>query len=126
MPNLNMVNSEIPVFNNEDYNISEEELQQGIPSSEELVSKMQICMERILQRKEGDGIKFYNSQWTHRVFELETNPRLIFKMNSYAISKDSPLNDSYQNMIYAQTVIRTHQLGQGYLLFQMQNYSQLT
>ncbi len=105
MLNLNKVRIE------EDYNISKAELQQGISISGEIISKIQICMENILQRKEEGNIKFYNSQWTQRVFELDTDPGLIFKMDAYAINKDSPLNNRYQNMIYAQTVIRTHQLG---------------
>lgn len=89
---------------NEEDIISEFELQQGISISEATVSKIQTCMQNILQREEGNGLKLYNSQPNNRVFTLETAPGLIFKMTSNAKNR-------YRNMIDAQTAIRTNQLG---------------
>lgn len=102
---------------NEQYNISEEQLQQGISISEETISKIQTCIknENMLKCKEGDGVKFYQSQkGLQRVFALETDSELIFKMKAretYDIDKDYSIKERYQKMIDAQTVIRTYQLG---------------
>ncbi|VHO02673.1 hypothetical protein [Candidatus Rhabdochlamydia sp. T3358] len=88
----------------EGFDISEKELQQGISVSEEIIVKIQTCMKKIFQEHQ-DGIKLYHSQERHLVFELETAPGLLFKIDYY-----NSMKDRYQNMIYAQTVIRTHQL----------------
>ena len=64
-------------------------------------------MENILQEKKGNGIKFHYGQKRHRIFELDTVPGLLFKIDTH-----NSMKDRYQNMIYAQTVIRSHQLGQ--------------
>lgn len=93
--------------------VSEQELQQGISISEEIVSKIQTCMKNILDRREEGGIKFYNSQENHRVFALDIAPGLIFKMQAYKNYIDDHLKSMkarYQKMIDAQTIIRTHQL----------------
>lgn len=100
---------------NEGYDISEQELQQGISISEDTISKIQICMKNVLKRKEVGGLKFYNSQDNHRVFSLDTAPDLIFKMkankNFHTIGLDDSMKARYQTMINSQTVVRTYKLG---------------
>ncbi len=99
----------------EEQNISEKELQQGISISEETIAKIQTCMKNVLQRKEEGGVKLYNSQGNHRVFALDTAPGLIFKMKAskscHTLGRDDSMKARYQTMINAQTVVRTHQLG---------------
>lgn len=99
----------------EEYSISEQELQQGISISVDTISKIQTCMKNILQWKEEGGVKLYSSQGNHRVFALDTAPGLIFKMkankNCHTIGRDDSMKARYQTMINAQTVVRTHQLG---------------
>lgn len=100
---------------NEEYNISERELQQGISISEDTISKIQTCLKNVLQRREEGGVKLYNSQGDHRVFALDTAPGLIFKMkadkNCHTFGNDDSMKARYQTMINAQTIVRTHQLG---------------
>ena len=109
------VSSQKPKKSEEEQNISEKELQQGMSISEETVAKIQTCMKNVLQCKEEGGVKLYNSQGNHRVFALDTAPGLIFKMkaskNCHTLGKDDSMKARYQTMINAQTVIRTHQLG---------------
>jgi hypothetical protein len=104
-----------PIKRVKDYSIDEKELRKGISISSETVVKIQTCMKNILNRKDEDGVKFYNSQRTHRVFSLETEPGLIFKMtvykNRHTLDKNDSMKVRYQTMINAQTVLRTHQLG---------------
>jgi hypothetical protein len=92
---------------------SEQELQQGISLSATTLSKIQNCMSNILNQEPVAGIHFYTSQQAHRVFELDSDPGLIFKMS---LKKSTPTSDNstkarYESMIKAQTVVRTHQLG---------------
>ena len=89
----------------EGFDISEKELQQGISVSEETVSKIQTLVKNIFKEHQ-EGIRLYPSQERHLVFELDTAPGLLFKIDYY-----NSMKDRYQNMIYAQTVIRAHQLG---------------
>ena len=93
------------LMSSEGFDISEKELQQGISISEETISKIQICVKKIFQEHQ-DGIRLYYSQERHLVFELDIAPGLLFKIDYY-----NSMKDRYQNMIFAQTVIRTNQLG---------------
>ncbi len=102
-------------FENKQYHISKQQLQQGISISEDIVSKIQMCMKDILQNNEEGGIKLYNSQENHRVFALDTAPGFIFKMEAnktcHFIGRDISMATRYQNMIKAKTIVRNHQLG---------------
>lgn len=93
------------LMSSEGFDISEKELQQGISISKETILKIQTCVKKIFQEHQ-DGIRLYHSQERHLVFELDTAPGLLFKIDYY-----NSMKDRYQNMIYAQTVIRTDQLG---------------
>ncbi|KAF3361864.1 Uncharacterized protein PHSC3_001631 [Chlamydiales bacterium STE3] len=86
-----------------EHNISEQELQQGIFISGETISNIQTCMRNIFQGEEEDGVKFYKNQRTRKVFTLDTVPDLIFKSGESMVAR-------YQNIIKAQTIVRTHQL----------------
>lgn len=83
-------------------------------SSPPYISKIRKCMENILQRTEGNGLKFYTCQLDHRVFELDTAPGLIFKMKANKTPRPDGVDDSmgarYRKTIEAQTVLATHQL----------------
>jgi hypothetical protein len=104
-----------PKSSDEEQDISEKELQQGMSISEEIVAKVQTCMESVLRRQKEVGVKLYNSQANHRVFALDTVPGLIFKMkankNCHTAGRDDSMKARYRTMIDAQTVVRTHQLG---------------
>lgn len=93
-------------LSSKDFNWSEKKLQQGLTIPEDALIKIEIYIETILQKKEENGFQFYHSQETHRVFEMDIAPGLIFKMDYF----DS-IKDHYQNMLYAQIVVHTHQLG---------------
>ncbi len=97
----------------EECHISEQQLQQGISISEDIVSKIQMCMENIRQNKEEGGVKLYNSQIKHRVFALDIAPGFIFKtiVNKSCYIIDYSMATRYQDMIKAQTIVRNHQLG---------------
>lgn len=93
-------------LSSEDFNWSEKELQQGLSVPEDALIKMEIYIKTLLQKKEKYGFHFHPSQEARWVFELDVAPGLVFKMDYF----DS-IKDRYQNMLYAQTIIRTHQLG---------------
>lgn len=93
-------------LSSEDFIRSEHELQHGLSVPEDALIKMEIYIENIIQQKEKEGFHFYHSQETRRVFELDIAPGLVFKMDYF----DS-IKNRYQNMLYAQTIVRTHQLG---------------
>ena len=90
-------------------------LQEGIDINDGTVSKVKSCMKTILQRKEEGGVHLYNSTGNHRVFSLDTEPGLVFKMNDSKNVQTLRGGDSmiarYQIMISAKTVCRTHELG---------------
>lgn len=100
---------------NNEYKISQTQLETGISISKETISKIENCIRNVLQRKEGGGVKLYDSQQNHRVFALNTAPGLIFKMkatkNSHPVGKDDSMKARYERMINAKTIVRTHQLG---------------
>ncbi|WP_039376792.1 hypothetical protein [Parachlamydia acanthamoebae] len=91
------------------YLCAERELQQGISVSQEIVSKIEACMQNILQKKEGNGLKLYHSQEINRVFTLDLAPELIFKLKIPGSTQT--MKARYQAMIHAQTIIHMHQLG---------------
>lgn len=94
-------------LSSEDFNWSEKELQQGLSVPEDALIKIEIYIKTLLQKKEKYGFHFHPSQEARWVFELDdVAPGLIFKMDYF----DS-IKDRYQNMLYAQTIVRTHQLG---------------
>lgn len=92
----------------EERQISEVELQKGISISDKALLKIQRCVKEIFQDKKPAGVRFYEAQHTHRVFELDKAPGVIFKMTT---REDNPISNRYDKMIDAQTVLRTHQLG---------------
>lgn len=91
-----------------------EVLQEGINISDATVSKIRSCMKNILLNKEGDGVHFYKSGDNHRVFSLDAEPELVFKMSSNNVrfsGSSSAIKARYQTMVSAKTVCMTHYLG---------------
>lgn len=98
-----------------DDQISQQELEQDIVISEELVLKIKSCLDAILMQEENESIKFYSCQDNHRVFTLNTASEFIFKMKADGDIQTADYDDSvrirYQKMVRAQTLIRTYKLG---------------
>lgn len=90
-------------------------LQKGIDINQSTVTKVQSCMEKILKREEGNGVKLYTSQNNHRVFSLESVPNLVFKMkaskNVKTVGQDDSMKARYNMMIDSKRICRVHQLG---------------
>jgi hypothetical protein len=94
----------------EEHSISERELQEGITISDETIQKIQTNMKNILQKNENGEVKIYETVSSHRVFTLDTEPDLIFKMWSNKCFGTN-MQARYKTMVKAKTVCRTHQLG---------------
>lgn len=104
IPLLPLDNLPKPKDCKEEYNISKEELQQGISISQKRV-------QYLLKRREDANTTFYGAGINnYLVFGLDAEPELIFKL-AFFPDDDSFLNDRYEKTIFAKTVIRTHQLG---------------
>ena len=83
-------------------------LGQGLSVNEELIQKVKSVMESVLGRREEDGVKLYHGQWAHRIFSVDTAPNIIFKM---VPDNNSEVEKRFKNMVTAETVCRTHDLG---------------
>ncbi|MEC7838800.1 MAG: hypothetical protein VX777_02025 [Chlamydiota bacterium] len=98
-----------------DSSVSEKELQSGVNISEETVAKLQDCITKIIHNKSLEGVCYYQSQYNHRVFSLDTAPELIFKMkaiqNWSVESPDDSMRARYEALIKAQTICKTYALG---------------
>ncbi len=86
------------------YTIDEKELNGDIIINENIISKIKFFFNKITNRQGDDDIKFYNSQYNNRVFELKDVPGLIFKMNY------NNAEDRYKKMINAHYVLRINSL----------------
>ncbi len=97
----------IPVKSEEEeQKISEKELKKELFISPETISKLEKCIEDIVEAKEIDGLNFfYKNQGDHRIFELDTDPEFIFKMHL-----DGTLGPRYENMVRVMTILRTRNL----------------
>lgn len=88
--------------------ISRHQLQKGISVSYmEVYQEMISSFLNILEEEENSEVKFHSSRPGRRVFELKEFPGLIFKMD---LHENDSMQSRYENMIHAQTMIRTHGL----------------
>ena len=88
--------------------ISMKELARGVNiTNDKILGILQPHINNVIEGKEEGGVKLYNSGPSNRqIFSLKQHPKYIFKM-----SQDGSMVNRYTNMIWAQTVCRTHALG---------------
>jgi hypothetical protein len=95
-------------------NKAEYQLTQGIQITDAMVRKIMNCHPRIMAKKKGQGITFYNSQDQHSVFSLDVAPDLIFKMQrdhvAQAVGRDNSMKARYNQMVYAKGICLKHGL----------------
>ncbi|CAM0117446.1 hypothetical protein [Rhabdochlamydiaceae symbiont of Dictyostelium giganteum] len=93
---------------------SAQELEGTIEISDEIKDQLAKSMKAILRNHNCDGVKNHATGATHRIFTLDSQPQLIFKM---IVSQDTSQQTSQKNMshtyskwVQAQKVIRVYQL----------------
>ncbi len=76
------------------------------------LSKVQSCMNEVIGLKDIEGIKFYRSQGSHRVFELSSISGVIFKGTLKPSELDNSIRKRYEAVIEAQNICREYGLDQ--------------
>ncbi len=90
----------------EDIEASRLALERGIVLSDATAEKIRSSMERIISKRDGDGFEFYTSQDQHRVFTLESEPDVIFKLGL----APGRMRQRLQNIAYVNAVRTFNQL----------------
>ncbi len=80
-------------------------LEKGINISEDIISKIQSLVPKILKGQKDDKIEWL-STGNNFVFKLKENPQLVFK-----ISRGNDIPQRFQNMINAKEVCLSNRLG---------------
>ncbi len=79
----------------------------GVTLTESTVQKVQSVMGSVLKKEENNGVKIYLGQKVHRIFSVDSEPNIIFKM---APDNNKKIERRYKNKVRAKTVCRIHDL----------------
>lgn len=87
---------------------AQSQLREGIRMEVPVINEIQKNLSRIMKKKPGNGVVFYQSQPQHSVFSLEREPRFIFKVlreDAAQISgKDNSMKARFNLMVYAKAI----------------------